>query len=96
MNGYFTEEEMEYIYADIFDNTQDIYAEIVYPADDLTTAFVYMKTLNGENYSFDIQISSDKAKSQLNSLVCGLRRQRLVEKRLTNTKSNKEDKGLEM
>ena len=74
----YTEEEMKYICADIFDSKQDIYAEIERPT---CKIYIFINTISDEDYHFDLSLNAENLKD-LTRLIYNLRRQRVNEKRI--------------
>ena len=88
---YFSKEEMEYIYADIFDSTQDIYAEI---QQSMGIICVFINTVRNEGYHFDIPANDENIK-YLNALIHDLRRQRVCKKLKSNYLNNQSENNFE-
>ena len=85
---YYTEEEMEYICADIFDSKQDIYAEIEKPTYKI---YIFINTISDEDYHFDLSLNAENLKD-LTRLIYNLRRQRVNEKRIYQQGDNQLEK----
>ena len=84
----YTEEEMKYICADIFDSKQDIYAEIEQPTYKI---YIFINTISDEDYHFDLSLNAENLKD-LTRLIYDLRKQRVNEKRIHNQLDNQLEK----
>ena len=90
VNNQFTDDEIAYIYANIYDCKQDVHVEV---DDEKNVVYFYIKTNNDEHYHFDMDLNSIN-QSDINRIIVNLRRQRIWEQRLLSLKSSNNKESL--